>query len=145
MTMTMPTGPIVLANVRFQRLFDVSKSVVDRCVETGLDATVVAVDSAGHTVITLRTDHAPFLTLEPARRKALTAAGMRVNTAMLAEMATMDPLMAEVIRSMNGLAVPGGFPIHLEGTCIGGIGIAASHYSEDHAIGEWVLNDGDRR
>jgi glc operon protein GlcG len=134
-----------LANVIFQRLFDVSKAIVDRCVETGLDATVVGVDAAGHVVITLRTDHSPFLTLEPARRKAVTAAGMKVNTKMLSEMAMMDPIMAEVLRSMgDALAAPGGFPVHLHGTCIGGVGIAAAHYSEDHAVGEWVLNAADR-
>jgi glc operon protein GlcG len=145
MTSHTPGDSIVLANVRFQRLFDVAKAVLDRCVETGLDCTVVAVDASGHVVVTFRTDHAPFITLEPARRKAVTAAGMRIHTKMLSEMVLMDPIMADVIHVMDGaLAVPGGFPIFLDGTCIGGVGIAAAHYSEDHAIGTWVLNAGDR-
>jgi uncharacterized protein GlcG (DUF336 family) len=134
-----------LVNHRFHRLFDVSSAVVARMEELGNDGTVVAVDAGGRLVVVLRTDHAPFITLEPARRKAITAASMRVSTRNVAEMMT-DPLAAEALRSMgDALAVPGGFPVFLAGHCIGGIGIAAGHYNEDQAIGEYVLFAEDRQ
>jgi uncharacterized protein GlcG (DUF336 family) len=142
--MTKPPTSHALHNVVFHRLFDVAKAAFDRAEEMGLDATVVAVDAHGHLVTALRTDNAPFITLEAARRKAHTAAGMRVNTKILSEMVLRDPLISKVMDAMDCLAVPGGFPIHLDGACIGGVGIAAGFYMEDHELGEWVLTQGDR-
>jgi glc operon protein GlcG len=144
MTKPPSSAQTVHVNVRFQRLYDVSKAILDRCIETGSDATIVAVDRSGDPVVMFRTDHAPSITLEAARRKALTAAGMQVNTKILSQMAMMDPLMSKVLDAMDALAVPGGFPIHLDGACIGGVGIAAGFYMEDHDLGEWVLTAGDR-
>jgi uncharacterized protein GlcG (DUF336 family) len=142
--MTKPPSSTAFHNVAFHRLFDVAKAAFDRGEETGLDITVVAVDSAGHLVTVLRSDNSPFITLEAARRKAHTASGMRVNTKTLSEMVLRDPLISKVMDAMDCLAVPGGFPIHLDGTCIGGIGIACGFYMEDHELGEWVLTRGDR-
>jgi uncharacterized protein GlcG (DUF336 family) len=142
--MTKPPTSTAFQNVVFHRLFEVAKAVFDRCEDSGLDATIVAVDAGGHLVTVLRTDNAPFITLEAARRKAHTAAGMRVNTKIISEMVLHDPLIAKVMDAMDCLPVPGGFPIHLNGACIGGIGIAAGFYLEDHNLGEWALTRGDR-
>jgi uncharacterized protein GlcG (DUF336 family) len=137
---------IALVNRHFHRLFDVALAMLNRCEELGMDASVTAVDRGGRPVVVLRTDLAPFITLEASRRKATTSACMSLDTKMIAELVGRDPVVGEVLRSMDDvLAVPGGFPVYLEGTCIGGVGIAAGHYSEDHAVGQYVMFAGDRQ
>jgi glc operon protein GlcG len=137
---------VSLINRRFHRLFEVALAILARCEEVGLDAAVTAVDSGGRPVVVLRTDLAPFITLEASRRKATTSACMLQDTKTISELVGSDPLVGEVLRSIDDvLAVPGGFPVYLDGTCIGGVGIAASHYSEDHAIGQYVMFAGDRQ
>jgi uncharacterized protein GlcG (DUF336 family) len=130
-------------NRKFHHIFDMAVATMKRCEELNCDAVITAVDSAGRLVVLLRTDDAPWIAMEPSRRKAATAAGMRVQTAVLSQMANMDPTMKSILDSMGeALAAPGGFPIMLDGDCIGGLGIAAGHYSEDQSIGEYVLYGG---
>jgi glc operon protein GlcG len=129
-------------NRKFHHIFDLTVATMKRCEELACEAVVTAVDASGHTVVLLRTDAAPWLAMEPSRRKAATAAGMHVQTAAIAQMAAMDPIMKSILDSMDALAAPGGFPIMLDGECIGGLGIAAGMYSEDQAIGEYVIYGG---
>jgi uncharacterized protein GlcG (DUF336 family) len=132
-------------NRKFHHIFDLATAVLRRCEELNADAAITAVDSAGRVVVQLRTDHTPWIALEPSRRKASTSAGMKVPSAALAGMAGQDPVLKSILDSMgDALPAPGGFPIHLDGECIGGIGIAAGHYSQDQAIGEHVMFAGDR-
>jgi uncharacterized protein GlcG (DUF336 family) len=37
------------------------------------------------------------------------------------------------------LVVPGGFPMIVDGNCVGGYGIAGGHYSEDEMLGGRAL------
>jgi uncharacterized protein GlcG (DUF336 family) len=132
-------------NRKFHHLFDLTHAVLRRCEELNADAAITAVDAAGRVVVQLRTDHTPWIALEPSRRKASLSAGMKVPSGAVAQMATQDPILKSILDSMgDALAAPGGFPIHLDGECIGGIGIAAGHYSQDQAIGEYVIYAADR-
>jgi glc operon protein GlcG len=101
---------------------------------------VVAVDLGGHPVVVLRADHAAFPTMEAARRKAVASASLKMPTAGLAEMFAGDPMVLTALGvSGDMLVVPGGFPIIFENRCVGGLGIAGGHYSEDDAIGRAAL------
>jgi uncharacterized protein GlcG (DUF336 family) len=105
-----------------------------------VNVAVVAVDLGGHPVVVLRADHAAFPTTEAARRKAVASASLQMPTAGLAEMFAGDPMvLAALGASGDMLIVPGGFPIIFENRCIGGLGIAGGHYSEDDAIGRAAL------
>ncbi len=104
------------------------------------EISVVAVDSGGRPLVLMRTDRAAYTSLEPARRKAVTAASFQFPSAVLAEMARGDPVGMRALEAGDDLlAVPGGFPLLLDGNCIGGFAIAGGHYTEDQMIGEKVV------
>ena len=106
----------------------------------GFDICVVAVDTGGHPVASLRTDLCPYAPLEAARRKAITAMSMKAPSAMMADLLTHDPLAATATAaSPDLLAVPGGFPFFLDGICVGGFGVAGGHYRDDNWLGEAAL------
>ena len=102
-----------------------------------LNVSIVATDLGGHPIVTLRGDRTSFASFEAARRKAVAASGMLLSTKSLAEMFAHDPLVQLAVHASGQmLVVPGGFPILFGQGCVGGLGIAGGHYSEDHIIGE---------
>lgn len=116
------------------------EAVVAEAVKLGFDICVVAVDSGGHPIALLRTDLCPYPPMESARRKAITAFAMKAPTAMMTELLQHDPVAKEALAaSPDLLAVPGGFPLFLDGICVGGIGIAGGHYRDDNWIGEAAI------
>lgn len=106
----------------------------------GFDICVVAVDVGGHPIVLQRMDLCPYPPLEAARRKAITACAMKAPSAMMADLLRHDALAAQAMAaSPDLLAVPGGFPILLDGVCVGGFGIAGGHYRDDNWIGEMAI------
>ncbi len=106
----------------------------------GFDICVVAVDAGGHPIMIQRMDLCPYPPLEAARRKAVTAFSMKAPSAMMADLLRHDPLAAQAMAaSPDLLAVPGGFPIFIDGVCVGGFGIAGGHYRDDNWIGEAAI------
>lgn len=104
------------------------------------NVSIVAVDLGGHPVVLLRCDHAPFSATEAARRKAVASASLAMPTSGMAEMFAGDPMVLTALHASGDmLIVPGGFPIIFENRCIGGLGIAGGHYSEDDLIGRKAL------
>ena len=112
------------------RAFDIAQSM-------DLNVSIVAADLGGHPIVVLRGDRTTFASLEAARRKAVAAGTMQMSTAALAEMFSKDPLVQTAVHASGDmLVVPGGFPIVFGPGCIGGLGIAGGHYSEDHIVGQ---------
>lgn len=127
------------------RRLSLARSLCDACVaeatRLGFDICVVAVDTGGHVITLQRMDLCPFPPLEAARRKANTACAMRAPSAMMADLLQHDPLGAQAMAaSPDLLAVPGGFPIFLDGICVGGVGIAGGHYRDDAWLGEAAIS-----
>lgn len=98
---------------------------------------IVATDLGGHPIVILRGDNTSYASLEAARRKAVAAFTMQMSTGALADMISQDPLVQRAVHASGDmLVVPGGFPIVFGSGCIGGLGIAGGHYTEDHIVGE---------
>jgi len=101
---------------------------------------VVAVDTGGHLLVVMRADRAPFSAVEAARRKAVASASLQMPPAAIAEMFSADPLVVTALSATGDmLIVPGGFPVVLDHNCVGGLGIAGGHYTEDDAIGRQAI------
>jgi uncharacterized protein GlcG (DUF336 family) len=110
--------------------FDIAESM-------SLPLSVVATDLGGHPVVVLRGDRTSFASLEAARRKAVAAFTMHMSTAALTDMFAKDELVQRAVHASGDmLIVPGGFPVMFGEGCVGGLGLAGGHYSEDHIVGE---------
>ena len=102
-----------------------------------LNLSVVATDLGGHPVVVLRGDRTSFASLEAARRKSVAASTMLMSTSALADMFSKDELVQRAVHASGDmLVVPGGFPIMFGDGCVGGLGLAGGHYSEDQVVGE---------
>jgi uncharacterized protein GlcG (DUF336 family) len=108
----------------------------------GADVTYAAVDGGGRLVVLLRHDLAAYPTAEVARRKAATAASLKMPTHVLSDALQHDPIMAAALGGHpDMLAVPGGFPLILDGAVRGGAGLAGAQYSEDLMFMQRALAD----
>jgi uncharacterized protein GlcG (DUF336 family) len=124
----------------FKHMQQVCMAGFEAAVRHNSHIAIVAVDTGGHFLVVMRADRAPFSAVEAARRKAVAAASMQMTTAAIAEMFRPDPLVITAMSASGDmLIVPGGFPVVLDHNCIGGIGIAGGHYTEDDAIGRQAI------
>ncbi len=107
----------------------------------GLDVSIVAVDASGHIIAAARRDLTSAASFEAARKKAFTAAAMKMPTAALTEMIANDPVSLRALQANPDLlAVPGGFPLVLDGVCIGGIGISGGAWHDDQMVGAEAMD-----
>jgi glc operon protein GlcG len=108
--------------------------------QQGMPVAVVVSDNTGQVLASARMDGVGVINLEAARRKAYTSAMLKAPTAALAGMTSGDPLLAAAFNGTEILALAGGAPLMEENACIGGIGIAGGHYSQDQMILEATLS-----
>jgi uncharacterized protein GlcG (DUF336 family) len=108
--------------------------------ELGLDSSIVVVDASGRDMIVLRQDLASWASLPAARKKAATAAAMNMPTHLIAELVAQDPISERALHANPDLlAVPGGFPLMLDGICIGGLGVAGGAWPDDQIVAERAM------
>ena len=106
----------------------------------GLSVAAAVVDAGGRLIACARGDGVGYVHTAVAERKAATAVNFKAPTHALLEMLKADPVALAAVMSETTLcALPGGFPIVVEGVLIGGFGVAGAHYSQDQAIGERAI------
>ncbi len=125
---------------------DAANELVDRVAGTAreysLDVAIVAVDIAGQVLVVRRAESAPGFVVDTARRKAVTSAAMRMTTEAVARMIDADPVAARAMGSQaDVLAVPGAVPVVRDGVCVGAIGVAGGHYSQDQTLADVALRE----
>src|SRR5947209_19001087 len=96
--------------------------------EAGIAVTVAIADAGGHLVVLERMDGGRFHTVHSATTKAVCAASNRRPTsARGAQSQPLDVAHAIGLALAAGpdrwTAIEGGFPVIVEGECIGGIGV----------------------
>jgi uncharacterized protein GlcG (DUF336 family) len=129
-----------VSNRKFRYLRTLCHDLVTQAVRQGMNVSVHAVDMTGRTTITMRTDNAPYLSDEPARKKALASMMLRMPTNGALKMLESDPVIARAMNAIPDiLIVPGGMPLYLDDDMIGAIGVAGGHYKADHDLIEQVV------
>lgn len=108
-----------------------------RAAARGITATVAVHDSAGHPVALARGGkwHGPYM----AMGKARLAAAFQRSTAELLEEWADRPLFAQSLTEVlpGGVTLnPGGYPVVINGRCIGAIGVGGSTPDNDHRLAE---------
>lgn len=99
---------------------------------------VIAVcDESGDLKSYERMDGAALLAVGIAQDKAYTAISFGMATHEWHEFIKDDPPLADGIVKTDRLVVfGGGYPIVVDGECIGGIGVSGGHYSEDMVVAQ---------
>ena len=103
--------------------------------------TIAIVDASGVLKALDRMDGAALISIQIAQDKAYTAVGFGMPSGAWHDFIKDDPpLAAGAPSGIDRLVVfGGGFPITVDGDCVGGIGVSGGHYSEDAAVAEAAL------
>lgn len=119
-------------------------AAVSKAEDLGIAVTVAIVDAGGHLIVLERMDGGRFHTVHTSTTKAVTAASnKRPTTSRGAQGQDLDTVHAIGLSLAAGpnrwTAMEGGFPILVEGECVGGIGVAGGDWQQDEAIAEAAL------
>ena len=105
--------------------------------ELGMKFAISIVDKAGNLKAFSAMDGAPVLALEIAQNKAFSAAAYNRATHEWYDRLKDDPpLLTGLVHTDRLVVFGGGYPIHFEGECIGGIGVSGGHYTHDMQVCE---------
>jgi glc operon protein GlcG len=112
---------------------------VERAGAAGISIAVAIADSGGHLVVLERMDGGRFHTVHSATTKAVCAASNRRPTSPKgAQAQDLDLAHAIGLALAAGperwTAMEGGFPVIVEGECIGGIGVSGGDWETDARI-----------
>jgi uncharacterized protein GlcG (DUF336 family) len=125
-----------------------AKAMLDAAIakaeEYGITATVAIVDAGGHLLKLDRMQGGRFHTVHSATTKAVSSASnKRPTTTRGAQGQDLDTLHAIGLTLAAGTqrwtAMEGGFPIIVDGDCIGGIGVSGGDWEQDEAIAKAAI------
>jgi glc operon protein GlcG len=107
--------------------------------ESGIAISVAVVDAGGHLIALERMDGGRFHTAQSSTTKAVCAASNRRPTA--ARGAQAQPLdtahvigLALAAGPERWTALEGGYPIFVDGECVGGIGVSGGDFAFDERV-----------
>lgn len=121
------------------------EGAINTAARLGIAVTVAIVDDGGHLLMLERMEGGRFHTVHSATTKAVTAASnKRPTSAKGAQGQELDVLHAVGLTlaagPQNWTAMEGGYPVMIEGECLGGIGIAGGDWKQDQEIAQAALN-----
>lgn len=119
-------------------------AAVSRAEDFGIAVTVAIVDAGGHLIVLERMDGGRFHTVYSSTTKAVTAASnKRPTTTRGAQGQDLDTVHAIGLSLAAGperwTAMEGGYPITVDGECVGGIGISGGDWQQDEDIAHAAL------
>jgi uncharacterized protein GlcG (DUF336 family) len=114
-------------------------TAIARAQQAGIAVVVVIVDSGGHILLVERMDGGRFHSVHSAMAKAVCAASNRRSTGPKgAQGQVLDVMHALGLALAAGperyTAMEGGYPIMVDGECVGGIGVAGGTWEFDEKI-----------
>jgi|TARA_B100001964_G_scaffold116433_1_gene129718 uncharacterized protein GlcG (DUF336 family) len=113
-------------NITMKSAMVAVRAAVDACKEKGWLVSATVVDRSGVVTAVARADGAGPHTLDSSRRKAYTAASLRLGTTKAEAIARNNP-DALSLRDIDGfLLLGGGLPIRRGGEVVGGIGVGGA-------------------
>ncbi len=115
------------------------EAAISKSEEFGIATTIAIVDAGGHLLNLERMEGGRFHTVHSSTTKAVSAASnKRPTTTKGAQGQDLDTLHAIGLSLAAGTgrwtAMEGGYPIMLDGDCIGGIGVSGGDWEQDDLI-----------
>ena len=121
---------------------ELAKSMIEaaeaKASELGIPFVIAIVDDSGVLKAFSRMDGAPLISVQVAQDKAYTAVGFGLATDAWHDFVKDDPPLAMgAAPGIDRLIVfGGGYPIMVDDTAVGGIGVSGGHYSQDQEVAE---------
>ena len=111
---------------------------IARAKELAIDVSVCVTDPSGGIVAAVRMNGTHAATINAARGKAYySARSGRTTQDFVENRLVKDEVLWRALSSNNEtFLVPGGFPLLVDGACIGGVGVSGGKYEDDVKIGE---------
>jgi uncharacterized protein GlcG (DUF336 family) len=97
----------------------IASGALDACKAMGYSASVVVVDRAGNTLVSLRGDGSGPHTVENARRKAYTANTFKMTTQQFVDDMKTRPVRREQTSLPGVIAINGGVPVKIGNDVLG--------------------------
>lgn len=105
--------------------------------ELGMKFAISIVDKAGNLKAFSAMDGTPVLALEISQNKAFSAAAYNRATHEWYDRLKDDPpLLTGLVHTDRLVVFGGGYPIVVDGECVGGIGVSGGHYTHDMQVCE---------
>jgi len=120
-------------------------AAISKAEDYGIAVTIAIVDAGGHMLVLERMDGGRFHTVHSSTTKAVTAASnKRPTTTKGAQGQELDTLHAIGLSLAAGparwTAMEGGFPIIVEGECLGGLGVSGGDWKQDEDIAKAAIS-----
>ena len=120
-------------------------AAIAKAEEFGIAVTVAIGDAGGHMLVLERMDGGRFHTVHSSTTKAVTASSnKRPTTTKGAQGQELDTLHAIGLSLAAGAgrwtAMEGGFPILVDGECVGGIGVSGGDWQQDEDIAKAAVS-----
>lgn len=114
-----------------------------KCAEIGMNCAIVVTDSQGEMVAVARTDGASGNTYSGALGKARTAAVLGHSTKdFIEERLVHDEVLYRALTADQlTFLVPGGFPLLVEGTVVGGVGVSGGLHEDDAKVAQAAMEE----
>jgi glc operon protein GlcG len=114
-------------------------TAIEKARAAGITVSVAIADAGGHLILLERMDGGRFHTVHSSTTKAVCAASNRRPTSSHgAQAQPLDTVHAIGLALAAGVerwtAMEGGFPVIVEGECIGGIGVSGGDWASDARI-----------
>jgi glc operon protein GlcG len=121
------------------------QAAVKKAEEMGVPMSITVVDEGGHLLGFARTDRGKAHNIPMAIAKARSAAFKQLPTGKTGTLGNpLDDHMAIALTLAGGpenfVTFSGGFPILIEGQCVGGIGVSGGKGEQDDAVAEAGLD-----
>jgi len=119
-------------------------AALSKAEEIGIAVTVAITDAGGHMMSLERMDGGRFHTVHSSTVKAVSAASnRRPTTTKGAQGQDLDTLHAIGLSLAAGperwTAMEGGYPIFVDGECVGGIGVSGGDWEQDQDISKAAI------
>lgn len=110
--------------------------------EIGFGISVCIVDESGILKAFGRMDNAPLISVDAARKKALTAVGLGMSTGdAWYDFIKDDPILSAGVHNFEDfILLGGGSPIIIKGQLVGAVGISGGHYKQDETCAKAALD-----
>lgn len=105
-----------------------------KAAEIGVAVVIIVVDPAGEPVALARMDGSPVISRGVAADKAWTAICFGQSSGWWASAIASEPVLASLGANNRLMPVPGGEPIVVGGSLVGGVGVSGATAEQDEAI-----------
>jgi uncharacterized protein GlcG (DUF336 family) len=120
-------------SISYELAWRLIEAAMGKAREIGLGISACIVDESGVLKAFGRMDNAPLISVDAARKKALTAVGLGIPTGdAWYNFIKDDPILSAGVHNFDDfLLLGGGIPLIIDGQMAGAIGISGGHYKQD--------------